>query len=99
MQRSGTAWSVTGQLPADPTVHGECVGDCRGCRYAEAVFYDDRQLWRVESQHDVAPGRFYEDYEASAIWIENDPVGHLVEVARAEAAVAGQASGVLVEAS
>jgi len=96
-RRSGLAWHATDQLPANPIVHGECAGDYRGCRYAEAVFYDDRQLWRVERQHDVAPGRFYEDYEANAIWIGDDPGGHLVEVARAEAAIAGPAAGVLVE--
>jgi len=96
-QRSGEAWSAGGQLPADPTVHGECVAGYDGCRYAEAVFYDGRQLWRAGSRDEVARGRFYEDYGSNTIWIADDPDGHQVEVARAEGAVAGDAPEVLVE--
>jgi hypothetical protein len=96
-QRSGGTWSATGYLPAEPKVHGECVAGYDGCGHAEAVFLDDRQLWRVGSLGQLAPGRFYEDYGANAIWIADDPDGHLVEVARTEAAVTGTVEGVLLE--
>ncbi len=69
----------------------------RGCGYAEAVFYDDRQLWRVDTRDELAPGRFFEDYDANAIWIADDPSQRTVEVARTEAAVTGESKDVLVE--
>jgi parallel beta-helix repeat protein len=78
-------------------VHGECVEGYDGCRYAEAVFLDNRPLWRVGSLRELAPGRFYEDYQANAIWIADDPDGHEVEVARTEAAVTGNVDRVLLE--
>jgi parallel beta-helix repeat protein len=96
-ERSGRIWSATGHLPTDPTAHGECLPGYDGCRYAEAVFYDDHQLWRVGKRDDVAPGRFYEDYRAGAIWVGDDPNGHIVEVARAEAAITGEVTGVHVD--
>jgi hypothetical protein len=93
----GPVWAATGVLPASPTAHGECVRGYRGCRHAEAVFYDGRPLWRADRRQQVRPGRFYEDYPTSTIWIGDEPRGHMVEVARAEAAVAGTASDVLVD--
>lgn len=96
-KRSGRIWSAAGHLPPDPTPHGECVPRYDGCRYAEAVFYDDRQLWRVGRRDDVSRGRFYEDYRTGTIWVGDDPNGHVVEVARAEAAVTGEVTGVLVD--
>ena len=96
-RRSGRSWGSAGHLPHDPTPHGECIPRYDGCRYAEAVFYDDRQLWRVGIRADVSPGRFYEDYRTGTIWVGDDPNGHVVEVARAEAAVTGEVTGVLVD--
>ncbi len=96
-RRGGDAWSAQGHLPADPRAHGECVAGYDGCRHAEAVFRDGRQLWRVDSRDEVAPGRFYEDYGSNTIWIADDPDGHVVEVARAEGAVTGEVPEVLVE--
>jgi hypothetical protein len=96
-KRNGRTWSASGDLPSDPDAYGQCVPGYDGCRYAEAVFYDDRQLWRVERRDDVAPGRFYEDYGTDTIWIGDDPNGHVVELARAEAAVSGEVTGVHVD--
>jgi parallel beta-helix repeat protein len=96
-RRDAGAWGASGYLPADPRVHGECVERYDGCGYAEAVFYDDHQLWRVTSRDKLAGGRFYEDYQAGTIWIADDPDGHTVEVARTEAAVTGKVDGVLLE--
>jgi Right handed beta helix region len=91
------AWRATGHLPSQPFVHGECVDGYRGCQYAEAVFYDHRQLWRVDTRDELAPGQFFTDYDANAIWIADDPSQRTVEVARTEAAVTGESEDVLVE--
>ena len=91
------AWRATGYLPSQPFVHGECIDGYRGCQYAEAVFYDNRQLWRVDTRDELAPGRFFEDYDANSIWIADDPSQRIVEVARTEAAVTGESRDVLVE--
>jgi Right handed beta helix region len=91
------AWRATGYLASDPFVHGECTAGYRGCGYAEAVFYDNRQLWRVDTRDELAPGRFFEDYDENAIWIADDPSERTVEVARTEAAVTGESKNVLVE--
>jgi parallel beta-helix repeat protein len=91
------AWRATGYLPSHPFVHGECTAGYRGCQYAEAIFYDNHQLRRVDTRDELAPGRFFEDYDANAIWIADDPRGRSVEVARTEAAVTGKSKNVLVE--
>jgi Right handed beta helix region len=95
--QTGGAWRATGYLPSQPFVHGECVDGYRGCQYAEAVFYDNRQLWRVDTRDELAPGRFFEDYDANSIWIADDPSQRMVEVARTEVAVTGESRDVLVE--
>jgi hypothetical protein len=91
------AWRATGYLPSHPFVHGECTGGYRGCGYAEAVFYDNRQLWRVDTRDELVPGRFFTDYDTNAIWIADDPSEQTVEVARTEAAITGESKDVLVE--
>ena len=96
-QRVAGRWRVAGQLPADPTAHGECADGGESCRVAEAVFLDDRRLQRVARLADVGPGRVYADYQRNLIWLGDDPRGRAVEVARAEAAVAGRVQGVVVD--
>jgi hypothetical protein len=91
------AWRATGHLPSHPFVHGQCTAGYRGCQYAEAIFYDNRQLWRVDTRDELAPGRFFEDYDANAVWMADDPREHTVEVARTEAAVTGDSKDVLLE--
>jgi parallel beta-helix repeat protein len=91
------AWRATGYLPSQPFVHGECMDGYRSCGYAEAVFYDNRQLWRVDTRDELASGRFFTDYDANVIWIADDPRERSVEVARTEAAVTGESKDVLIE--
>ena len=90
------AWRATGYLPSDPFVHGQCTPGYRGCSYAEAIFYDNRQLRRVDTRDELAPGRFFADYDANAIWIADDPSGQTVEVARTETAVTGKSKNVVL---
>jgi parallel beta-helix repeat protein len=95
-QGHGPLWRARGALPADPILHGECVKGTL-CRYAEAVYIEDRALDRVGSRDRVGPGRFWADYDANEIWIGDDPTGRVVEVARTAAALAGPAKDVTVE--
>jgi Right handed beta helix region len=95
-QTDGT-WRATGYLPSHPLVHGQCTDGYRGCGYAEAVFYDNRQLWRVDTRDELAPGRFFEDYDKNAIWIADNPSEKDVEVARTDMAITGESKNVLIE--
>ena len=55
------SWASRGALPAEPTLHGECVNGTL-CQYPEMVYVDDRALERVEDRRHVRPGRFWADY-------------------------------------
>jgi parallel beta-helix repeat protein len=93
--RAGQHWVAGGVLPANPSTNGVCMpGGYSGCKYSEAVFYDDRPLWRVTSLSELGPGEFYQDYGAGKVYLADDPSGHRVEVARTKAAVNSGAPGV-----
>ena len=94
--RSGGAWVADGVLPSSPTAKGVCMPGYEGCKYSEAVFYDDRPLWRVLRLSELAPGRFFEDYGANRLYLADDPGGHKVEVARSKGAIDSSESGVTV---
>jgi parallel beta-helix repeat protein len=96
-QTGTTAWVARGVLPTAPSTDGECLSGYSGCKYSEAVFYDGRPLWRVMSLSGLGPGKFYQDYQAGALYIADDPAGHQVEVARAKGAINAWASGVTVQ--
>lgn len=96
-RRVDSFWLATGYLPADPRPHGECTPGFIGCRYSETVFLDGRSLHRVDRQDQLRGGRFFEDYLSNEIWIADDPTKHLLEVARASAAIQGSAPGVVLE--
>src|ERR1700722_13558627 len=67
-QRSELSWKSTWPEIADPTA-----------QYNEDVFLDDKPLKRVLSLAEVAPGRFFFDYDHAAIYIGDDPAGRRVE--------------------
>jgi hypothetical protein len=92
----GASWRATGDLPAEPILHGECLGGM-DCRHAEAVFADGRPLQRAMSRDDLTAGRFWADYESNEIWIADDPHGRTIEVARTDAALTGNVKAVLVD--
>jgi hypothetical protein len=94
--RTGAGWMSRGVVPTAPSVNGVCRPGYSGCRYSEAVFYDDRPLWRVTSLSELGPGRFYQDYQAGTLHLADDPTGHEVEVARAKAAISSSAPAVTV---
>lgn len=94
-RRDEGSWRADGVLPAEPTLHGECL-EARLCQPPETVFVDDRPLERVGSRAEVSPGRFWADYQAGELWIGDDPAGRRIEVARAPGAIAGAAEQVVV---
>lgn len=95
-RRQGSVWSARRALPEEPYVHGECAEGTL-CRYAETVFVDGGRLRRVGSRDRVGPGTFWADYRANEVWIGDRPTGHRVEIARADAAINGRATGVVVD--
>jgi parallel beta-helix repeat protein len=66
-------------------------------RFADDVFYDGALLKRVTSRGEVSSGKFFFDYENDAIYIGDDPTGHVVELATAESIFTGPAGGVVIQ--
>jgi hypothetical protein len=95
--RTGAGWMSRGVVPTTPSVNGVCKPGYSGCKYGEAVFYDDRPLWRVTSLSGLGPGRFYQDYQAGTLYLADNPTGHKVEVARAKGAINSSAPAVTVQ--
>ncbi len=86
---------ATGQTQRNPEVTGQCAPSTyQGCQYADAVFFDDRPLWRVMSLGEVVPGTFYFDYANAQFYIADNPAGHKVEAAVATRAVRAFGTGV-----
>jgi hypothetical protein len=94
--RSGAAWVATGQ-----TQQGSGVGQCQAwapmCTYPEDLFIDDRRLLHVANFSDGAPGRWYFDYNADAIYMWDDPTNHRVEASVNSYAIGGTASNVSIK--
>jgi hypothetical protein len=95
--RAGATWVADVKLPAPPTAVGVCMPGYTACRYSEAVFYDDRPLWRVTKLSELGSGKFCEDYAKGKVYLADDPNGHRIEVARAKAAIESSATGVVVK--
>jgi parallel beta-helix repeat protein len=94
--QTGTTWVARGVVTTTPSTNGVCMPGYSGCKYSEAVFYDNRPLWRVMSLAELSPGEFYQDYATGTLYLADDPSGHEVEVARAKAAIINSASAVTV---
>jgi parallel beta-helix repeat protein len=92
--RAGEHWVADVALPASPSAIGVCMPGYSGCKYSEAVFLDERPLWRVTSRSELGSGEFYQDYGAGKVYLGDDPSGHRVEVARTKAAVNSSVAGV-----
>lgn len=101
--RDGAVWWIDGQ-----TQRGEAAGSCatpdaladiedyRGCRFPEQLFFDDEPLWQVTSLDELAPGRWYFDYDAGRIYVVDDPTSAAVEASTTVAAFISTASDVTI---
>jgi parallel beta-helix repeat protein len=96
-RRSGAHWVADGYLPAQPTRRGVCrPAGYTGCQYGEAVFFDQRPLWRVMRLGDLGPGKFYQDYGRNQVYLADDPTRHTVEQSIVDELIHSQASKVTV---
>jgi len=93
--QEGSYFVAVGQTQHNPAVTGVCSpAEYSGCQYADAVFFDDRPLWRVMSLGEVTSGTFYFDYPNAKIYVADNPTGHKVEAAVATRAFRAFRTGV-----
>jgi parallel beta-helix repeat protein len=94
---SGSTWAVRGALPAAYGLSGQCEDNVANiCSLREQLFLDGTHLTRVSSLAKVAPGSFYADYAANAIYLGSNPTGHAVEMSKTATAIESNATGVVV---
>ncbi|MEU8222853.1 right-handed parallel beta-helix repeat-containing protein [Kribbella sp. NPDC048915] len=85
---SGKAWVTTGVLPPAYPKTGQCEDNQANiCYLREQVFRDGKHLTRVPSRDKVAPGTFYADYAANAVYLGDTPVGHAIEMSSTPTAI------------
>ncbi|TCC66560.1 right-handed parallel beta-helix repeat-containing protein [Kribbella pittospori] len=95
--KSGSAWVVRGALPAAYGASGQCEDNVSNiCHLREQLFLDGAHLTRVGNTSQVAPGTFYADYGANAIFLGDDPAGHSVEMSKTSTAIESGSTGVEV---
>ncbi|MFB6725965.1 right-handed parallel beta-helix repeat-containing protein [Kribbella sp. NPDC056345] len=95
--RDGDRWVVRGVLPAAYGKSGQCEDNKANiCHLREQLFLDGAHLTRVASLSSVAPGTFYADYAADAVYLGSDPAGHSVEMSKTATAIESGATGVVV---
>jgi parallel beta-helix repeat protein len=97
--RKGSLWIATGQTQRSPGFWKPSWPALANpaAQYNEDLFLDDRQLKRVLSVAAVAPGRFYFDYDAAAIYIADNPAGHKVESSVTDYAIRSRSPKVTVQ--
>ena len=90
-------WVTTGALPPAYAQTGQCEDNTANiCYLAEQLFLDSKHLTRVATRDKVAPGTFYADYAANAIYLGSNPAGHAVEMSKTPTAIESNATGVTV---
>ncbi|WP_405057730.1 right-handed parallel beta-helix repeat-containing protein [Kribbella sp. NBC_01505] len=95
--RDGDHWVTRGALPTAYGKSGQCEDNVADiCHLREQVFVDGTHLTRVSKLASVAPGTFYADYAADAVYIGSNPAGHAVEMSKTATAIESGATGVVV---
>ena len=56
-----------------------CQEGWERCNHPEDLYFDNVPLRHVTSLADVAPGKWFFDYDADRIYFADDPTGHTVE--------------------
>lgn len=96
--REGRYWVARGQDQRGeqrPAVI--CLPGRQRCSYPEAFFINNVPLQHVARLQELAPGRFFFDYDRNRIYFLDDPRGRKVEASVAPYAFRGGARGVVVE--
>ena len=97
-ERQGSVWVAKGQTqrsPASWNPQWPEIADA-AAQYNEDLFLDDRPRKRVLSAAEVAPGKFFFDYDHATIAIGENPAAHRVECSATEAAIEARAPNVVV---
>lgn len=96
-KRSAKAWVVRNVLPKAYPLKGQCEDDkTKPCQPGEQLFVDGKHLTRVMSLSQLKPGTFFGDYRTNALYVGDDPDGHLVEMSRTQTAIDKSADDVTV---
>jgi len=99
--RSGSYWIAADQTQEGARSGGVDDGVCRStapqCGYPEDLFIDDVPLEHVGSLAEVAPGKWYFDYNVNQIYLVDDPTGKKVEASVTDKAFRGMASSVTIQ--
>ncbi|WUJ68663.1 right-handed parallel beta-helix repeat-containing protein [Kribbella soli] len=96
-KQSGAAWVVQGVLPAAYPLKGQCEDNkTKPCQLGEQVFQDGNHLTRVMSLSQLKAGTFFGDYKANALYLGDDPTGHVIEMAKTQTAIDKSADNVTV---
>lgn len=75
----GGFWVAAGQTQESRPA-GFCQPDSyKGCRHAEGVYLDNRNLRQVTDLAELSSGEFFFDYPSDRIYLADDPTGHTVE--------------------
>ena len=83
--RDGGYWVARGQTQQGVR-EGSCQAGYARCNYPEDVFVDDQLLQHVDSLAALGPGRWFFDYDADRIYLNDDPTGRQVETSVTPAA-------------
>ena len=76
---------------------GQCEDNkTKPCQLGEQVFQDGNHLTRVMSLSQLKPGTFFGDYKANAVYLGDDPTGHVIEMAKTQTAIDKSADNVTV---
>jgi hypothetical protein len=88
---------TTGVLPPSYPQTGQCEDNTANiCYLREQVFLDGKHLTRVAARDKVAPGTFYADYTANAVYLGDNPLGRSVEMSKTPTAIESAAGNVTV---
>jgi hypothetical protein len=93
-------WYLDGQT-SELSGHGGCAPfegrSYSGCRHPEQLFLDGEPLWQVTSANQLAPGRWYFNYDIDRVVMVDDPTGRQVELSTTPIAFKGSARNVTID--
>jgi parallel beta-helix repeat protein len=86
----GGTWTATLAKPVVPISAYRCrPRSSKVCHWDGDLFFDGRHMKPVASRSDVTPGTVYIDQGRREAFIRQDPTGHVVEEAIADAIISG----------
>ena len=83
--QEGSYWAHY-QQDQQGQVHGNCIASCPGCIYPEDLYIDNWIMRHDTAKTLVTAGSYYFDYANDAIYIKDNPTGHVMEVCTARRA-------------